>query len=179
MALSRVPTCHMKILRAWGFALGGALLMLSACSDSDGGSGGGSSAALCGSYCLKLEECGLTTDKPACETQCNKGTASSGCTASSAQMSACQRDFEAAECADLSSGVMPASCKLECGSGGAGGGGGSGGSTSSGTCSDLAGCCSNLPDADARDGCSQLAASGDETNCSAAYTGLKSASYCD
>lgn len=176
----------MRTFKFLGLMMAGALLALSACSDSDGGSGG-STAAVCSSNCSKMVDCGILTDQAACESQCNSGSGGGTCKPTSAQLSACQSDFQAASCNDLANGNIPASCTIQCGSGGSSGSGGSGGSgasggsggsSSSGTCSDLAGCCGNLPDADSIDGCNQLVDAGNDATCGQAYGPLNSAGYC-
>lgn len=175
----------MRTLKFLGMIMGGALLLLSACSDSDGGSGG-STAAVCSSNCSKMVDCGILTDQAACESQCNSGSGGGTCKPTSAQLSACQSDFQAASCNDLANGNLPASCTIQCGSGGSSGSGGNGGSSnggnggssSSGTCSDLAGCCGNLPDESSIDGCNQLVEAGVDANCGLTYDALEQAGFC-
>ena len=169
--------------------LGCVWLVLTGCGDDDSG-GSGQVARACDVSCAKLVECdaigGLSKSEcvQTCTTKATSGGAS--CTVSEAKANACIDAYAATTCEELLSGDFPAACADLCPNQTQNDATGSDATAdaqdavpANGGCDALATCCAQIADADAKQGCQGLAASGNQQLCGQTLTGYRAANLCD
>lgn len=183
-------SCPPRSLRAassltravFAFALMGALAA-SGCGD-----GGGQSqlSRTCSAVCDRLAACDANSGQSAaeCVQTCHSQAPIGGtCAATASSADACIGAVEATSCGDLQSSPLPSACLNVCAASAPDAGptdvftsdtaGGTGGA-----CAELADCCGEIDDANARQGCDGLVSIGNEIQCQGGLASYRVAGFC-
>lgn len=164
-------------------------LALAACGDDEGGSAN-QAARACDVSCTKLVECNLSggLGHSACVDLCRSNIGGGNeCNVSESQANACISAYESTTCAELQSGTTPAACENLCPNQQNDTVGGDTTPTldtnpaeaTASSCEDLAACCAQITNADAKQGCDGVAASQNQSLCAQTLSGYRAAQLCN
>lgn len=165
-------------------------LALAACGDDSGGSSD-QAARACDVSCTKLVECNLAggLSHSACVDLCRSNTGGNNdCNVSESQANACISAYQSATCAELQGGTTPAACQNLCPNQQQNDTVGGDTTPTSDTapaeatassCEDLAACCAQITNADAKQGCDGVAASQNQSLCAQTLSGYRAAQLCN
>ena len=162
--------------------IGALLLSLAGCSGGDG-SGNGNTPQnrerVCDVSCEKFAECGLLIggSVETCKSDCKMDaqTDDGSCNPTQSEVNTCISAFEAADCTALAMNGVP-ECELCEDDDGGSMGMDAGPGPSPDVCNELAACCPNIQDAQAREACENTVASG--SNCGPILAGYQQAGFC-
>lgn len=165
------------------------VLLLAACGD-DGGSSADQVARACDVTCSKLVECDLSAGqtKAQCVDFCRtQATGGSSCSVTEAQANACISAYQRTTCDELRTGDFPDECNKLCPDQGPDTSGGdtftlpdtTPAETTASSCDDLAACCTQIADAEIKQGCQGVVAAAQASVCAQALSGYRGASLCN